>query len=60
MNLPDDKMAGSPGAMPKPLDADDRETGLPLLRSWRNVYLVVFGSFVLWVALLVTLTMIFP
>jgi hypothetical protein len=32
-------------------------TGLPGLRTWRGVYLLVFGCFVLWVALLLALTM---
>jgi len=31
-------------------------TGLPLFRSWRGVYLFVFGCFVLWVLLLLALT----
>ena len=32
------------------------ETGLPWLRSWKEVYLVVIINFVLWVTLLVALT----
>jgi hypothetical protein len=35
-------------------EADD--TGLPWLRSWKGVYLVVIISFILWVTLLVALT----
>jgi hypothetical protein len=35
-------------------EADD--TGLPWLRSWKEVYLVVIINFVLWVTLLVALT----
>jgi len=35
----------------------DEPTGLPGLRTWRHVYLFVFGSFVLWVVLLLVLTM---
>jgi hypothetical protein len=35
-------------------EADD--TGLPWLRSWKHVYLVVIINFVLWVTLLVALT----
>jgi len=33
--------------------------GLPLLGSWKAVYLFVLGSFVLWVALLIGLTNMF-
>ena len=32
------------------------DTGLPLLHSWKAVYLFVLASFVLWVALLLALT----
>jgi hypothetical protein len=32
------------------------ETGLPWLRTWKGVYLVVIINFVLWVTLLVALT----
>jgi hypothetical protein len=35
-------------------EADD--TGLPWLRTWKGVYLVVILHFVLWVTLLVALT----
>jgi hypothetical protein len=34
-------------------------TGLPGLRTWRGVYLFVFGCFVLSVLLLLALTMIY-
>jgi len=34
-------------------------TGLPGFQTWRGVYIFVFGSFVLWVALLFALTRIF-
>jgi hypothetical protein len=34
----------------------DETTGLPGLRSWRAVYTVVLGFFVLWVGLLTWLT----
>ena len=37
----------------------DEATGLPLLRSWKGVYFFVFGSFLLWVALLLALTRFF-
>jgi hypothetical protein len=32
------------------------ETGLPWLRSWNHVYVVVIIQFAIWVALLVALT----
>ena len=38
---------------------ETEKTGLPLLRSWKAVYLVVLGSFVLWVGLLIALTRMF-
>ncbi len=34
----------------------DETTGLPGLRSWTAVYLVVLGTLVLWIALLTALT----
>jgi hypothetical protein len=37
-------------------DEAAEEPDLPLLHSWRSVYLFVLGSFVLWVALLIILT----
>ena len=39
-----------------PPDNRDELTGLPWLRTWRGVYLFVFGCFVLWVLLLLALT----
>jgi hypothetical protein len=36
--------------------AVDESTGLPGLRSWRAVYTVVIGLFVVWVGLLTWLT----
>ena len=59
MNPPDDQTAGSPGRKPGHMDSNDRETGLPWLRTWRGVYLFVFGCFALWVVLLVMLTVIY-
>ena len=37
----------------------DEATGLPGLRSWRAVYILVLASFVLWVGLLFALGRIF-
>ena len=42
-----------------PSNNQDQLTGLPGLRTWRGVYLFVFGSFILWVLLLLALTMSF-
>ena len=42
-----------------PPDGKDELTGLPGLRTWRGVYVFVFGCFVLWVALLLALTVSF-
>lgn len=38
---------------------DNGRTGLPWLRTWRGVYIFVFGCFVLWVGLLIWLTVVF-
>jgi hypothetical protein len=46
-------------AATEPSARETEETGLPLFRSWKGVYLFVLGSFVFWVALLVALTEIF-
>lgn len=35
------------------------ETGLPWFRSWKAVYALVLGSFLLWLALLIALTRAF-
>ncbi|HXR48068.1 MAG TPA: hypothetical protein VN784_11580 [Candidatus Limnocylindrales bacterium] len=37
----------------------DELTSLPWLRTWRGVYLFVFGCFILWVVLLLALTAIY-
>jgi hypothetical protein len=37
----------------------DEGTGLPGLRSWRNVYVFVLAVFALWIALLIALTRMF-
>jgi hypothetical protein len=41
---------------PAPDDSADESTGLPWPRSWRGVYLLVLGTFVVVVALLARLT----
>ena len=42
-----------------PSDGQDEITGLPGLRTWRGVYVFVFGCFILWVVLLLALTVSF-
>ena len=49
-----DDAAGAP-----PAPVDDRVTGLPLLRTWRAVYIFVVVAFVIWVALLTALERVF-
>jgi len=49
---------------PRPPDAGGPATGsaasgLPWPRTWRGVYLLVLGSFALWVGLLTLLTRMF-
>jgi hypothetical protein len=41
------------------MKGESEETGLPLLQSWKAVYLFVLGSFALWLALLIALTEMF-
>jgi hypothetical protein len=43
----------------EPSARETEETGLPLFRSWKSVYLFVFAIFILWIALLIALTEIF-
>jgi hypothetical protein len=46
--------------MPNSSDTSENETtGLPGIRTWRNVYLLVVAIFVVWVALLIVLARIF-
>jgi hypothetical protein len=48
---------GDPTSAPSgPADA---ETGLPGLRTWPRVYALVVGIFLVWLALLTTLTVMF-
>jgi hypothetical protein len=46
-------------AVESPADGQDKLTGLPGLRTWRHVYLFVFGCFILWVLLLLGLTVFY-
>jgi len=41
------------------LERHDDQTGLPALRTWPRVYLLVAASFLLWVILLRALTVLF-
>ncbi len=50
---------GNTGSVVPPSDGQDELTGLPGLRTWRGVYIFVFGCFVLWVVLLLALTVSF-
>ena len=45
--------------MNQPPENNDEVTGLPGLRSWRAVYVLVLGVFVLWVGLLTVLTKLY-
>ena len=47
-----------PAVEPPVLESAD--TGFPGIRTWRGLYLFVFGCCVLSVALLFALTMLFP
>ena len=58
MNTPVDNHGAQGTDAPYQADPDD-VTGLPGLRTWRGVYLFVFGCFILWVLLLLALTMSF-
>ena len=44
------------GPAESPAGSENELTSLPGLRTWRHVYLFVFGCFVLWVVLLLVLT----
>jgi hypothetical protein len=45
-----------PTGATEPSARESNATGLPWPRTWPGVYLVVLGSFLLWIALLVALT----
>jgi hypothetical protein len=42
-----------------PSPGERASTGLPGFRTWTKVYLLVIGTFVLWVGLLTALTLMF-
>lgn len=52
MAAPDSESPIVPSSAP----TDDAHTGLPVLRTWRAVYLCVGGIFVLWLVLLTAFT----
>jgi len=60
MTTPDFDRKGH-GDLRTPSEAppNDEATGLPGIRTWRSVYWVVFGIFVLWISLLTWLTRVY-
>jgi hypothetical protein len=56
---PSSKPPHSNDALASPNGVDDAATGLPCLSTWPRVYLFVFGVFIVWVALLTMLSMMF-
>ena len=42
-----------------PAPVNETETGLPFFRTWRGVYVFVFGCFLVWVVMLFALTLSF-
>jgi hypothetical protein len=57
---PLDGRTANQNASPEPAGEEDNEgTGLPLLHTWGRVYAVVLGCFVVWVALLFALSVVF-
>jgi hypothetical protein len=55
MKLPEDNA----GPFEPPSHDRDELTGLPGLRTWRDVYIFVFACFVLWVLSLLALTVFY-
>jgi hypothetical protein len=53
MNIP------NPVAARQDSTTQDDQTGLPGLRTWPRVYLLVAAAFILWVVLLLALTKMF-
>ncbi len=45
-----------PDSATEPYARESSATGLPWPRTWPGVYLLVTGSFILWVVLLIALT----
>ena len=57
---PEEEAIPAEDAAPALTPRHDREApGLPLLKTWRAVYLFVGASFILWVVLLVALSKFF-
>jgi hypothetical protein len=54
-----DETIPPPATGEKPIADDDAHTGLPLLHTWRRVYLFVFGCFLLTLGFLIALTLLF-
>ncbi len=50
---------GNTESVESPSGDNEESTGLPGLRSWRGVYVFVFGCFVLWVVLLLALAVLY-
>jgi hypothetical protein len=48
-----------PASAAEPPVPEPEDTGFPGVHTWRGVYVLVFICFVLWVALLFALTVIF-
>jgi hypothetical protein len=59
MNPPGDTIDPHAGRPLTTTASGDETTGLPWLGTWRDVYVFVFVSFVIWVGLLVALTVTF-
>jgi hypothetical protein len=49
----------NPPPAAEPPVSESGNTGFPGIRTWRGLYVFVFGCFLLWVVLLFALTVIF-